>query len=231
MDKLPRVSVLTPLTRDRLKFVDLMVGNILNQDYPHELIEWVVVGDNLNETEDVFENIFKKIEKIKCKYVPCYVMNDIGKKRNFCVKNASNKILANMDSDDIYQKTFLSYSVNELRTRQKGIVGCKDLMILFPKNKKMVYIQGTSLHEGTSVFTKKHWKSIKYREGVKCAEGHDMALNGNSCNDLDIRKMMICISHSTNTFDKSRFIDNPEIEISTDKLSELLKLIPIDSCV
>ncbi len=176
MDKLPRVSVLTPLTHDRLKFVDLMVGNILNQDYPHELIEWVVVGDNLNETEDVFENIFKKIEKIKCKYVPCYVMNDIGKKRNFCVKNASNKILANMDSDDIYQKTFLSYSVNELKTRQKGIVGCKDLIILFPKNKKW-YISRVHPYMRVHLFLQKNTGNQLNTEKV-----------------LNVQKVMICLS-------------------------------------
>jgi len=226
MDKLPSVSILTPLTHDRLKFLDMMISNILTQDYPHDLIEWVVVGDTVEETKTIFENIFKKMGVIKCKFFPCDIMKDIGKKRNECVKHASHKILANMDSDDIYHKTFLSYSINELRNRKCGIVGCRDLMILFPKLEKMIYIQGSSLHEGTSVFKRNHWKSFKYREGVKFAEGHDIARGGNVYNELDIRKMMICISHDTNTFSKSRFSDYPEVEIPKDNLKKLLDMIP-----
>ena len=61
MNKLPKVSILTPLTYDRIKFKNLMMMNILNQDYPHELIEWVVVGDEKEETKSTFENLFNVI--------------------------------------------------------------------------------------------------------------------------------------------------------------------------
>jgi len=228
MNNLPSVSVLTPLTYDRIRFLDLMILNITSQEYPHELIEWVVVGDDIPDTEKTFKNIFKNnsLEGIKCKYVKCDILNDIGKKRNICVENASHKILANMDSDDIYHKTFLSYSINELRSRKCGIVGCRDLMILFPLYKKIKYVQGSSIHEGTSVFKKKHWRLFKYREGVKYAEGSIISKGGNNYNELDIRKMMICISHTTNTFDKSRFFDNPDVEFSDENLQNLLNIIP-----
>ena len=225
MNQRPFVSILTPLTNDRLVFLNLMMGNVLNQDYPHELIEWVVVGDEIEETKIVIENSFKNMGKISCKYVPCGIMKDIGKKRNFCVKHSSNKILANMDSDDIYHKTYLSYSIRELKERKKGIVGCKDLMILFPKLEKMIYVKGSAIHEGTSVFEKKYWKLTKYREGVKCAEGYPLTKGGNSYNELDITKMMICISHESNTFDKKVFSDYPEVEISEDNINSLIKLV------
>ena len=221
MNKLPKVSVLTPLTYDRIKFKKMMMMNILNQDYPHELIEWVVVGDEKEETKSTFENLFKKMN-ISCKYIPCNITNDIGKKRNFCVENSSHKILVNMDSDDIYIKSFLSYSISELRSRKKGIVGCKDLMILFPEIRKVKYIIGNGIHEGTSTFTKKYWKTIKYKEGVRYAEGSLMSKGSSSFNELDIRKVMICVSHDNNTFDKSKFIDYPDVKIPEHDIIDII---------
>lgn len=217
--KLPKVSILTLTTYSRDKFIPNIIQNVLKQDYPHELIEWLVIGDKDEFTIKKFKDEFSKINLIKCKYIQCEISGDIGKKRNFACKNASHKILVNMDSDDFYQPSYISYSVETLRTKKVGITGCRDMLIFYPKIRKMVMIRGSKIHEATMVFTINHWKSFKFSSGMK-AEGKTM-VQGSYFNEMDIRKCMICLAHDSNSFDKTQFIDKPEV-IFPDKQMDIL---------
>jgi len=42
---------------------------------------------------------------------------------------------------------------------------------------------------------------------------------------LDIRKIMICIAHGDNTYDKSRFLGNPVVDLSDDAKNNITNLI------
>ena len=50
-------------------------------------------------------------------------------------------------------------------------------------------------------------------------------VNGSYFNELDIRKIMICISHGENTYDKSKFIGNPEVELSGEAKKNIMDMI------
>lgn len=222
MDTLPKISVLTLTTKSRSKFAESMCQNIMRQDYPHDLIEWIVFGEMDDETSEMFNNIFKNIPRITCRYVKCDINGDIGAKRNFASLTASHKIMINQDSDDFYCKTYITDSVTKLRNNKMGIVGSRDMLIFYPKAEgKMVMIRGSSIHEATMCYTKKHWRANRYKRGMK-AEGSTM-VRGKFFNEMDISRLMICIAHSSNSFDKIQFLDRDEVSISNNQRELLQK--------
>lgn len=211
--ELPRVTIVTPTMRSRVKFMDLMIMNVSTQTYPHDKLEWLVVGDRDPETREAFVRAFTRIPGIKCRYVSCDISGDIGGKRNFACSSARTKVLANMDDDDVYNKEYVRYSVGQLRDTKSGLVGCRDMLVFFPDSGgKMVMIRGSSVHEATMVHTKSHWRTNGYRDGTMKGEGTRM-VNGKYSNELDIRKVMICVSHGENTYGKTRFLDSPEVQL------------------
>jgi len=224
-DLLPMVTILTPLTKSRIKFKQLLVSNIQKQLYPLDRLEWIVVGDMEDETRDAFViGAFPHLKKlgVKCRYVKNDISNNIGDKRNFCCSLATNKLICNMDSDDIYINTYIIELVETLKKTKSSIVGSKYLLIFYPKKGgKLVLIKGASIHEGTMLFKKSHWKKHKFRSG-KNAEGKTM-VNGQYFNDVDINRLMLCVSHEENTVDKITFIECEEVELSDKNRETLMK--------
>ena len=136
-----------------------------------------------------------------------------------------NKQSADDNDDDIYIKDYLKYSIDQLRETKSGIVGCRDMLIFFPECEgKMVMIRGSSIHEATMVHTKRHWKTNRYHKNTMKGEGTRM-VNGNYKNDLDIRRVMICVAHGENTYGKSRFLECPEVEMSKSAKDNLIGMV------
>lgn len=209
-EELPCVSVIVPTTRSRSKFTHLVVKNLFSQTYPREKMEVLVVGDEDPITKKNFEEVSSVLEGMRFRYVDCDISGNIGKKRNFCCEKASHKIIAMMDDDDIYNREYIEHSVKELRRLKKGIVGCKDMIITWPSlNFETRYVKGSSIHEGTMVFRKSHWKRNMFKECNK-GEGVQMVRmdDGSSYNEIDIRKVMLCVAHDSNTFDKTPILLN-----------------------
>lgn len=221
-EMLPKVTIVTPVTFSRARFIEIMKSNVYNQDYPHERITWLVVGDTDTRTRELFESAFRTLPSITCKYMQCNIEGDLGKKRNFSCSHVSTNIIANMDSDDVYNKTYLSYSISIMKKNKMGIVGCRDMLIFFPQyDGKMTMIRGSSIHEATMVCTRKHWKNFKYASGMS-AEGAQM-VDGKYLNELDIRRVMICLAHDSNTFDKKQFLESTEVELSDHQRNGLIE--------
>lgn len=208
----PRVSILTLTTKTRDKFIVSMVRNVLRQDYDHNLIEWVVIGDGDEQSISKFREAFKSLPGIICRYITCDIEKDIGKKRNFACEHAKYKIMCNMDSDDFYNKEYISHSIDLMSRGKHGIVGCRDMLIFYPKmSGKMTMIRGSSIHEATMVFTKKHWRQFKFASGM-CREGSQM-VKGRYFNEVNILKVMICVAHDSNSYDKKQFWDKDEVQL------------------
>lgn len=223
----PFVSVVTPTTKSRQRFIDLMFANIKSQTYPHDRMEWLVVGDA--EMKESFTSRFLELCSLfSCRYVVCNIENDIGKKRNFACSQSRFKILASMDDDDVYHKDYLKYSISEMNRRNVNMVGCRDMLVFFPlQGGKMRFVRGASCHEATIVCRKKHWKMFKYREQCSHGEGSSMVA-GSFFNALDITKIMICVAHTCNTYDKTRLLSDENskgVVISREKRESLLNLI------
>ena len=54
------------------------------------------------------------------------------------------------------------------------------------------------------------------------AEGAQM-VDGKYLNELDIRRVMICLAHGSNTFDKKQFLESTEVELSDHQRNGLIE--------
>lgn len=201
-----------------------MLLNLSSQTYPHELLEWVVIGDSDEVTAAMFCKAFDEIPSVVCRYFPCDIEGDLGKKRNFACSHSNHKILASMDDDDVYHKDYLKYSVEEMSRRGVNLVGCRDMLVFFPLfGGKITFVRGSVVHEATIVCRKKHWRKSKYTENCMQGEGSSMA-TGSFFNEMDITRVMVCISHTSNTYDKTNLLGSTEVVIPNETRAKLLQL-------
>ena len=106
------ITILIP-SFNRRKFLPLIIKNLKTQDYPHNLLNIIIDddGDDKLITSDAELKLIKEhLAPIKLTYINDKLWRTIGKKRNEMVKSANTKIVAFMDSDDIYFPTYISHS-------------------------------------------------------------------------------------------------------------------------
>ena len=209
-EELPRISVLIP-TYNRRKFLPLLMSNLRHMDYPKDLME-ICISDDGKESlfpddfpyEHVFSPMKVKYERITDRHL------SIGEKRNRLVKMSSNKIVANMDDDDLYLPSYLRYAVSVLTNYKVGIVHSPQMVFVYPKDNfrttGIICESKRQGHEATQVFTKKHWKAMGGYTKNSRGEGAKMVdFFEKNCRCLDIKMCMMCIAHDDNTISKDPF--------------------------
>ena len=207
------ISILTPVW-NRTKFLELNLYNIIAIDYDKSKLEWCILDDGdedfINATQ--IEYIQHLIYPIKLHYVKDNKRRTIGDKRNRLVRMASHKILINYDSDDIYKPDYINYSIKTLKEHKVGLVGCKDMVFLYPyKDFEMAYIdcsEKSLIHEGTMCFTKKYWRSMGGFKNISQGEGQRLvAYNDKQIELTKCDNCMCCVVHNDNTINKDRFYE------------------------
>ena len=74
------------------------------------------------------------------------------------------------------------------------------------------------IHEATMMMTKKWYNSSNKFEKSSKGEGVELIqANDKKVFITDIRQLMVCICHKNNTIDKSRFLENDNLQIELDK--------------
>lgn len=129
-----------------------------------------------------------------------------------------------MDDDDLYMASYIEYSVSKLLQGSLGLVCCKTMLILFPESEgKVVFVSGQVGHEATFCHTKQHWRLHKYKS-ARSGEGQPM-VRGRFDNDLDIRKVVVCVVHDNNTFNKTMFSNFPVVPLTQKQKQALINLL------
>tara|TARA_R110002096_G_scaffold390380_1_gene584885 strand:- start:377 stop:1111 length:735 start_codon:yes stop_codon:yes gene_type:complete len=210
----PSITLGMPIW-NRREFLPLIIRNINNIDYDLSKIELIILDDS-DEDKYLFTiqtlNEFKKhFKTLDVNYIKKKQKKTIGSKRNFICKEAKHKIIAFMDSDDLYMPTYLKHSLDIMKKENASLVGSNQMIFVYPTDEwKMTGIQCAQkrmIHEATMVFTKKHFRAMggfvssSQGEGVKMIDNLSstkVALT-NCCN------IMVCISHNGNTIGKETF--------------------------
>jgi glycosyltransferase involved in cell wall biosynthesis len=241
----PYVSINTPIY-DRKKFLPLMIKNLEISVYPKDKLEWVIL-DSYGRDGDIAERLFENdaevhtLEKqlgIRIKYIYRKEALSIGKKRNMLAKLSTYDILINMDSDDVYFHTYISYSVKTLIDNKLQCVGSPQMLFVYPNdNYKVTMISCGKMrlaHEATMCLRKKHLKRMggysnsSQGEGTGIIDGCDEKM----FRDTDIRFCMICVCGDHNTISKDIFNKDGHLlektNIETLPQLEILKSIFID---
>jgi glycosyltransferase involved in cell wall biosynthesis len=218
----PQISIITPIF-ERNKFKRLIISNLLNIDYPLDKIEYVIDDDGKKERfiSDLEElNEFKEaIHPIQLIYKHYPKKREIGEKRNNLVKLATNKLIAQMDSDDFMLSSWLKYGIDEMKKNKLQLVGTNQMIFVFPKREwKMTAIQcgeKRMIHEAGMIFTRKHWRAMGGFQKSSQGEGTNMidGMNPKTIGLLRCDKVMICICHDDNTINKDRFFELKNLDL------------------
>ena len=227
----PYISIGMPIY-ERNNFTQIIMSNITNFDYPKDKLEFVIDDDGKKEkfinSENELQQLSQAIHPVKLNYNYYNNKRSIGKKRNNLVKLSTHKLIAFMDSDDLYLPTYLKHSLEIMKKDKAGLVCSNQMLFIYPHhNWKSTGIQcGHKYlgHEATMLFTKKYFKAMGGFDNSSRGEGVNFikGMSGNSVAMSCIDKCMICICHNDNTVNKDLFLKHDEIKI---KLSDYDKSI------
>ena len=198
-------SIIIP-TYNRKKFEKLIEHNILCQIYSN-IIEIVIADDGDDEMLEL--NVPYPINYIKCARMT------IGQKRNLLASKCKGFYIAHMDTDDVYLPSYIEHSISILETQKKDAVGTSDMVFIYPDGKTGAMRNPllSMANEATLVYKKSFWNEKRFGE-TQSSEAIPF-LQGRHWQTAhsEIKKVMICICHSTNTVDKNVWKNCPEVEL------------------
>ena len=204
----PFVSVCTP-TFNRRPFIPIMLQCFLNQDYPKDRMEWIIVDDGTDPIQDLIDK--SNISQIK--YFRQEKKMSLGEKRNFMHSKAKGTIIVYMDDDDYYPPERVSHAVDTLTNNKDALcVGASEIYIYFKHIQKM-YQSGpygpNHATAGTFAFRTELLKHTSYENHAALAEEkHFLKEYTIPFAQLDPLKTILVFSHEHNTFDKRKLLDN-----------------------
>jgi glycosyltransferase involved in cell wall biosynthesis len=207
----PLVSVITP-TYNRRNFIPTLIQCFLNQTYPNDRMEWIVLDDGTDSVEDVFLKYSDKLPMLR------YIRNEekqlIGAKRNRLNKEANGSIIVAMDDDDYYPADRVMHVVNKFKQNPGIELAGSSEIYMYYTDIKSIYKLGpyNARHatNGTMAWRKSYTLKNMYDETVTHAEEKSFLESyKNPMIQLDPFKVMLVISHSENTFNKTKMRDDP----------------------
>ena len=208
----PFVSVCTP-TFNRRPFIPIMFQCFLNQDYPKDRMEWIIVDDGTDPIQDLIDK--SNISQIK--YFREEKKMTLGEKRNFMHSKAKGTIIVYMDDDDYYPPERVSHAVDTLNNNREALcVGASEIYIYF-KHIQQMYQSGpygpNHATAGTFAFRVELLKQTSYENHAALAEEKHF-LKGYTIPfaQLDPLKTILVFSHEHNTFDKRKLLENQHQE-------------------
>jgi hypothetical protein len=210
----PPITIITP-TYNRMKMFDIAFHNILQTDYPHDKIEWIVVEDNNKTPHMVGERIMSfqiQVPKIKIKYIPIQGRVSIGEKRNLALEQASNDIILFMDDDDHYPETSFRRRVAWLTKGTKcgstggANIACCTTLALYDLKTGISAVNvppyeipfAQRISEATLTFRKSAWVERKFPD-VSIAEGEGW-ISGREDQVIEMppQQIIVAFSHGGN---------------------------------
>jgi hypothetical protein len=197
------------------------------QDYPKDLIEWVIVDDGTDPIEDLVKDIpFVKYFRVTNKL-------RLGQKRNYmhdmCSFKEDDAILVYMDDDDYYPVDRVSHAVDKLTHSSALCAGSSEIYIWFNTLNKMYRFGPYGPNHstaGTFAFKRALLKQTRYEDDALLAEEkHFLKDYTIPFVQLNPTKTILVFSHEQNTFDKRRLIDpnNKFCSESNLKVSNFIK--------
>jgi glycosyltransferase involved in cell wall biosynthesis len=211
MNKKPFVSVVTP-TFNRRPFINAAIQCFLGQDYPRNLMEWIIVDDGTDKIEDLVKDVpgvryFKYDEKMP-----------LGKKRNVAHEKCSGEIIVYMDDDDYYPKTRVSHAISVLRGNPKALCAGSSEMHIYFSNLKKLYKFGpynpNHATAGTFAFRRELLSKTRYDDTAALAEEKSFLKDYTiPFVQLDAEKTILVFNHKHSTFDKQQLLstNNPYV--------------------
>ena len=185
-----------------------MIKCFEHQTYPKDRIEWIIIDDGSDPIGDLVEHIpqvkyFYNTEKMV-----------LGKKRNFMHSKCSGDIIVYMDDDDYYPPERISHAVDMLVQHPKFLIAGSSEMHMYFDSQKAVYQCGPYMNyhatAATFAFKKELLNQTSYDEENVFAEESKFTKSYTiPLIQLDTRKTILVFSHSHNSLNKEKMLENP----------------------
>ena len=145
---------------------------------------------------------------------------NLGEKRNKLNELANGDIIVCFDDDDYHYPERITYSVYRLNQERANLAGCSTVDIYYTNLNKIYTFGPFGQNHGTN-------GTFAYRKSYIKNHSHDPTKNAQEepsfTNDfkeqmvqLNKDKIIMCISHDTNTFDKNILLGQAKQETTTD---------------
>ena len=199
-EEFPKVSICTP-TFNRRPFIPALIECVVNQTYPANRMEWIIVDDGTDPVGDLFANV------PIARYVRYPEKMTLGKKRNITNDLCAGNIIIYMDDDDYYPPTRVSHAVETLRnTPDCLIAGCLKLPI-YSHASGNVYLSGpygvNRITAATFAFRRELFDQTRFCETDCISEEREFLKDYTIPTiELDPIKTILVMSHTQNTIDK-----------------------------
>ena len=201
---------------------------VQQQTYPRDRIEWIIYDDGQEPIGDLIEAARSSLPVTR--YIFSEEKMTLGEKRNKLNEEAQGEIIVAMDDDDFYFPERVSAAVSALQKSPTVDLAGSSKIFMFFTDTKEIYSVGpyfpNHATNGTMAWRKRYAMSRRYDETVAFAEEKSF-LEGykNNLIQLDPMKVMLVMSHSDNTFDKTqlRNKENPLIKKTGLKLQDFIK--------
>jgi len=213
------VSVVTP-TYNRRKFLPMLIHLYKTQTYPKECRELIILDDSLESNEDLIPKDYPNI-----RYIYQKEKMTLGEKRNKLNELAKGKFIICFDDDDYHYPERITYSVFKLEQEKKNIGGCTILDIYFSDLDKIYRFGPYAKNHGTNgtfIYRKSYLDKHKYDPTKNAQE--EVAFTNNfseEMTNLDTGKIILCISHDSNTYDKKNILSDKIPEYNCDLKKKL----------
>tara|TARA_B100000795_G_C22637512_1_gene375104 strand:- start:35 stop:775 length:741 start_codon:yes stop_codon:yes gene_type:complete len=209
----PFVSVCTP-TYNRKKFIPYIIKCFQEQDYPKELIEWIIIDDG----DESVEELFKDVECVK--YFRYEEKMKLGRKRNLMHEKCKGDIIVYMDDDDYYPPNRITHAVRKLMSNKNALAAGSSAVYIYFGNRERMFQFGpygpNHATAGTFAFKKELLNITKYDDEAEVAE-EKVFLKGYTIPfvQLNPQKTILVFAHKANTFDKNKLLENPNPKFVT----------------
>ncbi|NDB84929.1 MAG: glycosyltransferase family 2 protein [Alphaproteobacteria bacterium] len=227
MPDLPLVSIVTP-TYNRRRFIPSLIKMVQTQTYPRDRMEWIVFDDGQEEVVDLFEQATSELPTLK--FIWSEDKMTLGEKRNRLNQEARGDIIVAMDDDDFYFPERVEEAVKALQENPGyRLAGSSEVYMYFTDTREIwkagPYFKGHATN-GTMAWTKSYADTHQYDETVAFSEEKSF-LEGykNPLVQLNPKTVMLVMSHSDNTFDKTelRTKTNPLLVKTNLKMKDFIK--------
>ncbi|PKH25396.1 glycosyl transferase family A [Enterobacterales bacterium CwR94] len=211
--ELPFVSVITP-TWNRREFLPYLIYMFQYQDYPAEKRELVILDDSAESNADLVAMLNQK-QQFTIRYYHQTERLTIGAKRNKLNELARGEYIICMDDDDYYRSDKISYTIGEMRKHNALFAGCDQIPIWYSHINRIYRTSSISQHHalnGTFAYHRNFLRNHRYDDQAELAEEISFTKDFSSpVLQLDPERSILCIAHSTNTYDKNFILGTCEL--------------------
>ena len=218
---IPSVSIITITQYGRIESLKLLFDLVQSQTYPN-IQEWIIVeGSSTLEKSNINVGLIAEFLETKkytigIKIISCVKNHALGELRNLGNTACTCDIIVCMDDDDYYLPTRVSHAVEMLVVsdysgKDYKIAGSSVIYIFdFFLNKLYKYdcLGAFGPYHSTNncmAFKREYLETNTHDSTAANAEERSFTKNfTNPMVEIDPLKSLICISHSSNTFNKRK---------------------------